>query len=211
MWRNIDFLPDRIKTQRTRRASLIRQGYLLAICLGALLVLGYVRQMGIRSAKGELAVVQERGENMQRQLEIRKSLEHQLAELMLLKKIDDTLGSRVVAVDVLAELNRLVPESVALTEFNLETVKVCIPIQSIETDRSSSRVVSAGGKKMTREVQRFQLILTGIAPSDVDIANFIGQLSASPLFEDVHMGYAKDVVLRGRTAREFQASCHVVR
>jgi hypothetical protein len=58
-------------------------------------------------------------------------------------------------------------------------------------------------------VKRVRLMLTGIAPGDVDVANFIGQLSASPLVEDVNMGYAKTVEFRGRLAREFQASCYI--
>ena len=60
-------------------------------------------------------------------------------------------------------------------------------------------------------VKRVLLVIDGMAPNDVDVANFIGQLSACPLFEDVHMGYAKTVRFRGAEAREFQAKCYVIR
>ena len=65
------------------------------------------------------------------------------------------------------------------------------------------------GKEITRK--RLRLVLTGLAPGDVDVANFIGQLSGSPVFEDVNMGYARNVEFNGRLAREFQASCYVIR
>jgi len=68
-----------------------------------------------------------------------------------------------------------------------------------------------GSKPRVIRTKRMRLVLTGLAPTDVDVANFIGQLSASPLFEDVNMGYAKTVSVEGLTAREFQASCYVVR
>jgi Tfp pilus assembly protein PilN len=76
---------------------------------------------------------------------------------------------------------------------------------------AGSRVTDASGAVKEVTVKRVQLLVTGLAPSDVDVANFIGHLSASPLFEDVNMGYAKNVVVRGRTAREFQATCFVAR
>ena len=50
-----------------------------------------------------------------------------------------------------------------------------------------------------------------LSPNNVDVANFIADLSASPLFEEVDMGYAKNIVFRSKAAKEFQASCYVVR
>ena len=50
-----------------------------------------------------------------------------------------------------------------------------------------------------------------MAPTDVDVANFIGQLAGSRVFEDVNMGYARNVPFRTRTARKFQVSCYVIR
>jgi len=43
------------------------------------------------------------------------------------------------------------------------------------------------------------------------VANFIGQLSASLLFEEVSMGFARTETFRGRSARRFQASCYLVK
>ncbi len=70
------------------------------------------------------------------------------------------------------------------------------------------RVGRRSGAKLVRRVR---VVLAGLAPTDVDVANFIGQLSASPLFENVNMGYAKTVRFRGRSAREFQASCYLAK
>jgi len=50
-----------------------------------------------------------------------------------------------------------------------------------------------------------------MAPTDVDVANFIGQLAGSRLFEGVNMGYARNVTFRSRSARQFQVSCYVIR
>ena len=60
-------------------------------------------------------------------------------------------------------------------------------------------------------VRRIRLTVTGLSPTDVDVANFIGQLSASPLFEDVNIGYTKTINHQDRSARQFQASCYLIR
>jgi Tfp pilus assembly protein PilN len=206
----IDFLPERIKVQRARRASLVRQVCLLGVCLAALAALAYVRHQRIGSAKAELIALKDQSTNMQRQLAFRGELERQQADLMIKKRIDDQLGSRVNALEVLAELERLLPESIVLTSLNLEAVELRVPLKPAE-DKASSSARAANNRPKEKVVKRVRLVFTGLAPSDVDLANFIAQLSAGRLFEDINMGYAKNVDFRGRSAREFQASCYVVR
>jgi len=207
----MDFLPERIRIQRARRRSLVRQAYLLGACLLALGILAYVRQGMISSAKGELARTSDRVANVNRQLVMRGELERQQADLMIKKRIDDHLGSRVYALDVLAELERTLPQSIFLTNLAMEAVEIRIPIKPAEQD--SNQAVAAGNQPQDKEkvVKRIRLSVTGLAPTDVDLADFIAQMSAARLFEDVSMGYAKNVEFRGRTVREFQASCYVVR
>lgn len=212
---NVDFLPERIVIQRARRQRLIRHSYLVAVCAVGLALLGYWRHGHLQEARGELAATSQRGRDVQTRLHILDSLEQQQAELMIKKRISDHLGSRVNALDVMAELQRLLPTSMALTSLNLETMEVRVPVARGRSGQANAslRVSPAGAqpRKEDKAVHRVRLVLTGLAPTDVDVANFIGQLSASRLFEDVTMGYAKNVSFRGRSAREFRASCYVAR
>jgi Tfp pilus assembly protein PilN len=109
---------------------------------------------------------------------------------------------------VLGELQRLLPESMALSTLSLETVEVKTPLESA---KDPSGRASRSREQQFRVAKRVRVVLTGLASTNVDVANFIGQISSSSMFEDVNMGYAKDVVYRGRPARQFQASCLVVR
>lgn len=206
----IDFLPRRITAQRERRHRLVVQGYLLAICLIGLIVLGYVFHGRIEKARGELQLLQSRAGSIHRQLELRGSLEGQLGDLMIKKRIEEQLGRRAGTLEVLAELQRVVPESMALTSLTMATVTVRAAAAPA-AGREANRAVAKGKAKTRRTVKRVRVVITGMAPSDVDVANFIGQLSASPVFEDVTMGYAKNVDFRSRSARKFQASCYVAR
>jgi len=207
----IDFLPERIKARRERNRRIITQSWLLSICAALLVLLGFVRQGQINKANAERAMYGSAKANIELQLSKRAVLEKQLADLLIKKRISEQLGSRVNTLAVLSALDRLLPRSMALTSLSLEPVRMHEAIDSIGGINASPRAAVAGGKTRRREIVRVRLVITGLAPTDVDVANFIGQLAACPLFEDVNMGYAKNVVFRGRAAREFEASCHVAK
>ncbi|MDY6913935.1 MAG: PilN domain-containing protein [Planctomycetota bacterium] len=209
---NLDFLPERVKVQYAMRRRLIRQGYLLGVCVLGLITLSYVSRGRISKAQAELDLLKGRSGNIARQLAVRDALQEQQADLLIKKRISDHLGSRINAMQVLIELDSLLPASMALRKLELETKKVQVPVEQAGNVHSSRRAGKAFGRKpKERQIKRIRVVLTGLAPTDVDIANFIGQLSASGVFEDVNMGYAKNVTFRGRSAREFQTSCYVTR
>lgn len=210
--REIDFLPDRIRAQRGRHRRLTVQGYLLAVCVAALAVLAYAFQARVRAAQEELEILTDRSEGVRQQLQLRQDLEGQLADLMIKKRIEELLGRRVGTLDLLGELQRVMPESMALTGLTMETVEVQESIEPGGGRNESNRAVAAGSPAdTTRTIKRVRLLLTGMASSDVDVANFIGQLASSQVFEDVNMGYARNITFRSRAARKFQASCYVAR
>jgi len=202
----IDFLPNRIRVQRHRRRRLIRQGVWVCVCALGLLLFAYVRQDHIHAAQAELIEMQAYNLNLREQTFAREALEKQQGELEIARKVEEQLGSRVGALDVLSELGDKMPANMALTSLTIETVEQRVPVDM--TARSSARA-SVAAIKRDKSVKRVRLTLTGLSTSDVEIANFIAQLSVSPLFEDVTMGYVKPVEFRGRMVREFQSACYV--
>jgi Tfp pilus assembly protein PilN len=209
----LEFLPERIIQQRARRGRLTRQGYLLAVCLAAMAALTVLQEGKIATARADLSSLALRLDERQRQVAQIPPVERQIADLMIKKRIDEELGSQVDCTTLLAEFCRLMPRNVSLVSMDLKTVEM----------NAQDASASARGKGAPA-VRRFRLVITGLAPTDVDVANFIGQISASPLFEDVNMGYTRPVVFRQgrsvasprdaepqRNAREFQASCYLVR
>ena len=205
----IDFLPKRIRVQQALRERRTRQVYLVLVSIAVLVLVASFRQERLGSARGEVSKLIRRKSKYECRLGIRASLEQQLVELRVKKQINSTLGTRVDALDLLAEIGRVVPECVVLTSLDFETTDIRSPLESNGGMRGSVR---AGGAKLNDQThKRIRLTMTGLAPRDVDVANFIGRMSSSPLFEDVNMGYAKNVVFRGRNAREFKASCYVVK
>jgi Tfp pilus assembly protein PilN len=205
----IDFLPKRIRAQQALRERRVRQVYLVIVSIAMLVLVASFRQERLGSARGEVSQLIRRKSKYEYRLGMRTSLEQQLAELRVKKEINSTLGTRVDALDLLAEIGRVVPECVVLTDLDFETTEIRAPLERNGGMRGS---VQAGGGKLNDQAhKRIRLTMTGLAPKDVDVAEFIGRMSSSPLFEDVNMGYAKNVPFRGRNAREFKASCYVVK
>jgi len=209
---SIDFLPEKIRIQRARRKNLARLAYLLCACGFGMVAIACVGHSRKASARDQRTMLDKCSENTRQQLALRETLELEEAKLNIKKEIDEELGSRVNTRDIFAELSRLLPKSMSITKFSLEATEVPVKVQrAIDTEASNRPRPAEPAKEKVKMVKRVTVAIEGLAPNDVDVANFIGQLSACPLFENVDMGYTKTVQFRGREAREFQARCHLIR
>ena len=208
---NVDFLPERVTIGRATRARVIRQGYLLGIMLAALAGLAYFNQERIGRAEAQMTGLDSQASNMTTQVETMYKLQGQLSDLMIKQRIDNRLGSRVNGMDILGELGRILPVSMTLTSLELDTRMVTVKLKPAAGGVATAANSRGAGKGRQRTINRLKLTITGLSPNNVDVANFIADLSASSLFEEVDMGYAKNIVFREKPAKEFQASCYVVR
>ena len=204
---SVDFLPERVRTGRVRKMRFIRQVKLLLLAGATFAAWLYFSDRRVRGAMAEMKLLKDRSANVQALLDQREELQKEQAALLVKERIVSRLGSRAGALDVLSELERLLPAGVSLTSLNMDTVQVT---SSAELVRDHTVVAPAAAPKEA-VANRLNIVLTGIAPADVDVATFIGQLTASPLFEDVNMGYTRNKVVNERLAREFQVSFNVVR
>lgn len=211
---SVEFLPERIKQHRRRRGRLIRRGTLMVMCLGGLALLSVYRQGQISQVRAEAAGLDAQTVALKQEIAKIGPLEQQMGDLLIKKRIDEELGSRTDCTAVLAELCRLLPQNMAMVSLDMKTVEMKLEARGGPAAINTSLAPVAAGTAPPAEagpVKRVRLVITGLAPSDVDVANFIGQLSACPLLEDLNMGYAKNVVFRGQPAREFQATCYLAR
>jgi Tfp pilus assembly protein PilN len=211
---NIDFLPRRIKEQRRKRRRRVRQGAIVCACVAVLVAIGFVRQESINQVHAEWQQLERQVRQVHSQLSLREELEKEWNQLVRKQQISEQFDTRLTARDVLAELGHRLPESMALTDLELEADSVLLdpskPARVLNTSSGRPRTVAPPATRKQR-ITRIRLVITGLAPSDVDIANFVGQLASSPLFEDVNMGYTREIRFQGKTARQFKATCFTAR
>ncbi len=207
----VDFLPERVTIHRAMRARLVRQGYLLGITLAALIGLAYFNEERIGRAEAQVVGLDNQSSNMTRQVETMYDLQRQHSDLVIKQRIDNRLGTRINGMDILGELGRILPKSMALTSLELDTRAVIIKLKPAAGGVPTAARGRRARKDRHKTINRLKLTITGLSPNNVDVANFIADLSASPLFEEVDMGYAKNVIFRTKPAKEFQTSCYVVK
>ncbi len=211
---NIDFLPRRIKHQRRTRRRRVRQVGVVCACALILIAVGFLRQQGVAEARAQWRQLDRQVRQVHSQLSLREELEEEWNELVRKQQISEQFDTRLTARDVLAELGHRLPESMALTDLSLEADSVLLdPAKpaSVLTTSSGRPTAVAPPATARQRITRIRLVITGMAPSDVEIANFVGQLASSPLFEDVNMGYTREIKYQGRSARQFKATCFTAR
>jgi len=200
----IDFLPKRIRHQRSVYRQLRRQGLTVVLVAAALVLLGYFNEVRIANAQADLTAHRNRLDQLAVELKMLPELSEQLADGQIKRRISRELGSRLTINALLAELGRLLPPAACLTGIECSTIDA-IPDTNPRRGRNRDKQQTDDPVATQRRVR---LVVKGIAPTAVDVADFIGKLSASPLFTDVKMGYAKTLVLenQNRKARSFQVT-----
>ena len=204
---HVDFLPDRVRVQRRQRKALLRQAVLAGLATMCMVFLIQVRQGHIASAQGELALLEDKLSVASLQASQRAELEMQIGELLVKKDIDEQLGTRISALDVLGELQGLTGGELTLTSLELMAMELQGGRPAVNAGRGPVSVSEVAPQSR----HRIRLTLTGVAPSDIAVATFIGQIAGSPMFERIAMGYSRNVEYQGCKAREFQVTMFVVR
>jgi Tfp pilus assembly protein PilN len=194
--RELEFLPTWYGQARSRYRWLrLQAGTTLLLVAGLGLWLG-LAQRNIRTAEASLNAVdlqlaqsQLELEQLQVQLRLKNQLEFQ-------RQIVTRLGMQVEVSRMLNTLERLMPKEMSLTELTFDTAEEIVkrPDGTTPNDRNATKSRSLRVK------------LLGVAPSDVDLANFLSGLTNVPFFQEVSLTYARDKSQGGHVMREFEVA-----
>jgi hypothetical protein len=110
------------------------------------------------------------------------------------------------------------PERLSLLHFELKSEKVKPPVQAAAAKRGSGSLKNAPERAKTKqeasdepakiEPPRYKVLITmkGVAPTDVELANYMTALNACSLLRDVALEYSEQKDIEGRTLREFKVT-----
>lgn len=202
---SINFLPGwyagRAVSQRRRRRMLI---------LGGVMVLAMAwAWIGLRGTASDLAL--QRAALEQREVAAQAQARH-LAELQaqrqaLLERVEryEQVVRPIDLHHVNAVLSTLTPEAVFLRGLSSEVVA-----RKRKLSRKEKAAAEASGEKpKSRTVRTLLIELDGTAPSNLEIANYVGRLSAASLFENVQMIQAHEGRVGESTTRQFKIAMEV--
>jgi len=195
LYTDVNFLPDWYVQAQSRKNSLQRSAGLsivVIVCMVALLGQTWHTQSELRQYHEEL---QHRLASTRMQVTEATKLRAAKSELQQQLRVHRQLHKPINYSQILGTLTSLMPPTIALTEteINTESVTVTRTLKPSDPRYAEARKKHRGKGEPTvsKTHQVISLQIEGVAPSDSDIANFIGALAASRLFENVKMIYSK--------------------
>jgi Tfp pilus assembly protein PilN len=200
----INFVPDDyIEQRQSSRANLLYL-MLLAAMLGAIgVTFGFIK-MRQRSVQTELAKLNTRMSKAQEQIAQLEELKTKSKTMMKTMVMTSELLEPVPRSVVLASLTNDLPSGVSLIELKLDTKEIHKPAA-----RTAAKGTPKGGKNGAEPAEpeiktQTNLNLKGIAPSDIQVACYIANLSQSILLDDVELVESRELDIEGAKFREFQ-------
>jgi Tfp pilus assembly protein PilN len=210
----INFLPnDYLERRARRRANIVCFIVAGAAVLGLGLVSGLTLVSALSSAAMR-AVVERQYQEASIQIKQLKDLEERKAGLVHKVELSSDLLERVPRSHLLARLTNYLPQKASLTGVVLkfEDVEVLAPQSQAASPpgapaNSKDADAAKGGKDKPQKmkVKMWTFRVDGLAPTDVQVAEYISRLSADPLFREVDLQYSEEFPYRqGATIRKFQ-------
>jgi Tfp pilus assembly protein PilN len=211
---NDSFLPPEYTELRTDRRTHVLAMLLFAIILVAVLAAFAWKRDEWRQI-----------EQVHREVEARYiAAGAEVEQLMTLKKAQETtlrraelaaaLVEKVPRSILLAELVNSMPPGLGLHEFRLDSKRIIV---KPPTDASAGRKPRGGTRSPVKDSRPeppqydTKLSLTGFAPTDVHVSEFLAALNAHPLLDNVNLVSSKETMSQDRTVREFKLTATLAR
>jgi Tfp pilus assembly protein PilN len=210
MPRNDSFLPEdylqkKIAT-RTNAICITLFGLVMAGVIAAFLVTD--RQRGeVRSLQAQ---VNEQFQEAARRIEQLEELQTDKKLMKQRAKVAEVLIERVPRSVILAELTNRMPSTLSLLEFDMETKvlrnaprpKTAIQRAAQKNQKNRKKLASANMPEI--KPTELLLTLTGVAPTDLEVSQFMAMLNQHDLFQRIHLRFSEGTVIQDQTMRKFE-------
>lgn len=208
----INFVPDDYIQQReSNRANLMYMGLLIAVLVGMALTFSVIK-VRQRAVESELSAVDERLEKAHAQILLLDKLQAKSKAMMKTALITVELADPVSKSVVLASLTNNLPAGTSLDNLRIsdKEVKITLP-QSGQTQYESKSKSKKKSPAKTKTLIETQIEISGFAPSDIEVANYIAQLGESFLFENVGLIESSEQKDGKYTVRKFKLKATIKR
>jgi Tfp pilus assembly protein PilN len=144
-----------------------------------------------------------------RRIEQLEKLQQQGQQIMNKAQVTVTLVEKVPRTFLLADMINRMPQSLSLLEAKLTSKAGKPPVIAV-MDPKKSAMANAKKKAEPRPEdllpppQVVSLTLVGVAPTDVQVAQYIASLGRSPMFQDVNLVYSEETKIELTPMRKFR-------
>ena len=203
---NVDFLPqnylEKKAQQRTNIICLIL--FIIVVAgVGTGFMLTQRRQSSLKNQASQICQQMAQASKTLEQLE---SLEKKKKQMMTKAKISAMLMDPVPRSLLLATITNNLPAGVSLTNYKLQTKEIT---NTTKTKKSLNKKAKSNDDKDTKseivpQKQETKIEFTGLAPTDIEVAQLIEHLNQSLLFGHVDLDFSEEHKIKDETMRRFK-------
>ena len=208
------FLPDEyVRDARERRSSIFALA-LFAIVMSAVFAAFLVTNRQWSDVRAAQVAINGETEQAAKEIAEMKNLEAMRTQMVEKAELARNLIEPVPRSVLLASLVNTMPENLSLLDFELksEEIKVVKPTaakndpKARRTTRSKEPEVEAKPEPVRRRVV---VSATGVAPDDIDVSRWMGQLERMPFLSGIRLEVSEEKELRGMNMRQFRFSMRI--
>ncbi len=193
--RELEFVPAwYVQTQKRRRA-VVFQAWLLLFVIAGLAGWTGLATRNVHGRQLELTTLQDELDATHAKQKILTEQSNKRQELQDRAQLVSSLGYPVEMTRLFQTLDTLMPRQISLKELDCTTEEKQVQSSSIAAVRS--------GEKPTIS-RKLKIRIQGVAPSDVDVANFLSGLNGMPIFEQAAITQSRDIIDNGHILRSFE-------
>ncbi|WP_432800307.1 PilN domain-containing protein [Poriferisphaera sp. WC338] len=202
------FLPqDYLEKRVARRTNIICLTLFLIVTI-AIVATFFVTGKQVREVQDLRVAVNQQYDDAARKLEDLEKLQAQKDEMIRKAEVTAVLVEKVPRSRLLAELTNYMPMSLSLTEMKLET-KVDTPKAHPRTSLERAKQRAANNKKAKQKIvappdTTVTITLIGLAPTDVEVAQFLTALNVHDLFANPELQFSEETLVNDNRMRRFR-------
>lgn len=206
----MSFLPEDYLERKVQRRTNVICLSLFAVVMTAVVAAFFVTDRQRAEVLGLQASVNQQFEEAAKRLEQLEKLEQQRERMIRKASVTATLLERVPKSVVLAELVNHMPPSLSLLELNMEMRTVQPKVSQATTALEAAKKEKTKKNNALTQIDveppptEVTLQLVGIAPTDIQIAQFMTALSQRPLFGDLNLAFSEQMEIEDTTMRKFR-------
>jgi Tfp pilus assembly protein PilN len=193
--RELEFLPNWYPQLRLRRRVVLVMAWMTVAMIGAMTTWVALTQRSIHIRQARLVQLDAELQHSREELKDLELLVTSEKKLKERAQVLNKVGFHVEAARLLATLDEVMPKSASLLELSFLTEeKQPVTLVAAKAAQERDRVTD----------RRLNVRVTGVAPTDVEVADFLTKLTGKPFFEDVRMTGSKPRMESGHMMREFE-------
>jgi Tfp pilus assembly protein PilN len=197
--RELEFLPAWYKQIHDRKRMVVLQSWLTGALLVGLGAYFFLANRNVAASQESVALLDNQLAEMHQQLQKLHGLRDVQKQFRQQDQVISKLGLHVEATRLLNTLDTVVPPEMTILDLSMDN----------EEQLRAPSLLLASPEALQKDPavdRKLRVKLTGVTPTDIELANFLKGLTTVPFFEQLSMTYTRDRSDHGLTMREFEVT-----